>query len=109
MRTIEKFAAIATARNRGLARIVIAPNGWKRGSVSGAKAFCNISSKSLRIDEPRIRTQLNSVVFYFRRSFGLFFRSVLLITGCCADLHAKDQPQWGEAWSRNMISREKNL
>jgi outer membrane protein assembly factor BamB len=28
---------------------------------------------------------------------------------CCLELHAGDQPQWGQAWSRNMISSETNL
>jgi outer membrane protein assembly factor BamB len=31
---------------------------------------------------------------------------LVLVVG---SLHAADQPQWGEAWSRNMVSRERNL
>src|SRR4051812_20991305 len=107
MRITENFAAIATALNRGLARIVIAPSGWKRDFVSGAKVSCSICSKSLLIGEPRVRTQLHSVILKFRRSFALI-GFLLLITGCCAHLYARDQPQWGEAWSRNMVSSEKN-
>jgi outer membrane protein assembly factor BamB len=32
----------------------------------------------------------------------------LLLAGCCL-AHAGDQPQWGQAWSRNMVSAEKGL
>src|SRR3954453_1422575 len=27
----------------------------------------------------------------------------------CAAVHANDQPQWGAAWTRNMVSSERNL
>ncbi len=33
----------------------------------------------------------------------------IFLTVCCPPLSAADQPQWGQAWSRNMISEEKNL
>src|SRR5688572_10268474 len=32
-----------------------------------------------------------------------------LILTTCADVHAADQPQWGQAWSRNMVSAERGL
>src|SRR5436853_7442573 len=40
---------------------------------------------------------------------------LLNLLACCLLAHllpplrASDQPQWGEAWSRNMVSNEKNL
>ncbi len=39
------------------------------------------------------------------RSFSLAVALALLAPG----IIAKDQPQWGEAWTRNMVSAEKNL
>jgi len=32
-----------------------------------------------------------------------------LVLLACLPLHAADQPQWGAAWGRNMVSKEKNL
>lgn len=51
---------------------------------------------------PKISTAL-------RQSFcvGIFFGS--LVFGKNFRALAADQPQWGEAWSRNMVSREKKL
>src|SRR5215212_9149231 len=35
---------------------------------------------------------------------------LLLVCGfAVSQVHGADQPQWGEAWSRNMVSSEKNL
>jgi outer membrane protein assembly factor BamB len=42
----------------------------------------------------------------------LFFGTALIVLGLpalCPSLLAGDQPQWGQAWSRNMISSERNL
>ena len=35
--------------------------------------------------------------------------SVVAVSLLTATIHAKDQPQWGEAWSRNMVSAETRL
>lgn len=35
--------------------------------------------------------------------------NLLLLGSACFTLSAADQPQWGQAWSRNMVSDEKNL
>src|SRR5258708_34798929 len=35
--------------------------------------------------------------------------SCLLLGGLSLATFAADQPQWGEAWSRNMVSQEKGL
>lgn len=35
--------------------------------------------------------------------------SLILLLSCATSLFAADQPQWGHAWSRNMISTERNL
>jgi outer membrane protein assembly factor BamB len=37
-----------------------------------------------------------------------FIAASILAAGACS-LFSADQPQWGEAWSRNMVSREKYL
>ena len=36
-------------------------------------------------------------------------RFLLLASLCVSRIHAADQPQWGEAWTRNMVSAEKGL
>lgn len=46
---------------------------------------------------------MNITLILRRTGFGFLLG---LITG---NATAADQPQWGEAWSRNMVSREKNL
>src|SRR6266404_983454 len=110
MRTIENFAAIGTALNRGLARIVIAPGAWKINFVSAAKVFCNNLRKTAHAGEQRYRGQLNSGILSIRNLFAFSIsRWLLLISGCCGHRCVTDQPQWGHAWSRNMFSREKNL
>src|SRR5436309_3256774 len=43
-----------------------------------------------------------------RRWFRLFGGSLVLGVWCVR-LHAADQPQWGQAWSRNMVSTEHGL
>ena len=40
---------------------------------------------------------------------SIFMRPALLLLTIASSICAKDQPQWGEAWSRNMVSAEKNL
>jgi outer membrane protein assembly factor BamB len=38
------------------------------------------------------------------------FVVIALFLACCGwTLHDSDQPQWGEAWTRNMVSKEKRL
>src|SRR5436190_23393921 len=37
----------------------------------------------------------------------MLLRSLFLFSACAA--FAADQPQWGSAWTRNMVSAEKNL
>lgn len=39
---------------------------------------------------------------------GLVLKALLVAISLCPAL-AADQPQWGQAWSRNMVSTEKNL
>jgi outer membrane protein assembly factor BamB len=43
------------------------------------------------------------ILFYRRR------RLLPAFLALCSCLHAKDQPQWGEAWTRNMVSTERGL
>src|SRR6059036_2030604 len=41
---------------------------------------------------------------------GVFVVSIFVsVHGMAFTLAAADQPQWGQAWSRNMVSREKGL
>ena len=40
----------------------------------------------------------------------IYMRTLLLIgVMLCGGIYAADQPQWGHAWTRNMVSPEKNL
>src|SRR5881409_1196107 len=43
------------------------------------------------------------------RSWCLELLWILVLGSWSFELLATDQPQWGQAWSRNMISRERNL
>src|SRR5438876_991972 len=43
------------------------------------------------------------------RSWCLDLLWILVLGSWSFELLAADQPQWGQAWSRNMISRERNL
>jgi outer membrane protein assembly factor BamB len=43
---------------------------------------------------------------HFRRNRSAF---VWLALSLALAVHADDQPQWGQAWSRNMVSRERGL
>ena len=40
----------------------------------------------------------------------IYMRTLFLIgVMFCGGIHAADQPQWGHAWTRNMVSPERNL
>ena len=52
---------------------------------------------------------LNDMLFTMNRAGAIFCCHVLILAAGMAEGQAEDQPQWGRAWTRNMVSSETGL
>src|SRR2546425_4577787 len=60
-------------------------------------------------EAPNIKAQILSRRPRLSGAWCLMFLWSLLLGAWCFTLLASDQPQWGQAWSRNMVSSELGL